>query len=87
MCTSEVCDHVPLCCSSLSGMDYSCHSFSGEKGARERERGKGGLLASASTGSSDWRTGVVGGRGAVTDVDGCVGYVEEGGGGVGGSQI
>ncbi len=30
---------------------------------------------------------MVGGRGAVTDVDGCVGYVEEGGGGVGGSQI
>ncbi len=53
MCTSEVCDHVPLCCSSLSGMDYSCHSFSGEKGARERERGKGGLLASASP-LADW---------------------------------
>ncbi len=65
------------------------------KRARERERGKGGLLASASplaAGSSDWRTGVVGGRGAVTDVDGCVGYVEEEGGGGrggggGGSQI
>ncbi len=44
MCTSEVCDHVPLCCSSLSGMDYSCHSFSGEKGAREREREERGVF-------------------------------------------
>jgi len=40
-CTSKACDHVSLCCSSLSGMDYSCHSVE-NKGVcmRERERGE-----------------------------------------------